>query len=143
MASQTPLSMGFLRQEYWNRLPFPSPSYLPNAGIEPMSPASEADSLPSELSRKLNYSLKWLMLNLVLLPKKTPVLNLNFLLYFMLIPNAYTSFQIKIPSCICKYILTLNIYIYIYICIYIYIILWSYIYNSLFQLDARKQYDLL
>ena len=26
-------------QEYWSRLPFPSPGYLPNPGIEPESPA--------------------------------------------------------------------------------------------------------
>ena len=82
MASQIPLSMGFLRQEYWNRLPFPSPSYLPNAGIEPRSPASEADSLPSELSRKLNYSLKWLMLNLVLLPKENAWFKSKFFVVF-------------------------------------------------------------
>ena len=36
---QTPLSMGFPRQEYWNRLPFPSPGDLPSPRIEPMSPA--------------------------------------------------------------------------------------------------------
>ena len=30
--------MGFLRQEYWSRLPFPSPGDLPNPGIEPISP---------------------------------------------------------------------------------------------------------
>jgi len=31
--------MGFLRQEYWSRLPFPSPGHLPNPGIEPTSPS--------------------------------------------------------------------------------------------------------
>ena len=35
VALQAPLSMGFSRQEYWRRLPFPSPSDLPNPGIEP------------------------------------------------------------------------------------------------------------
>ena len=39
VACQAPLSMGFPRQEYWNRLPFPSPGDLPNPGIEPVSPA--------------------------------------------------------------------------------------------------------
>ena len=34
---QTPPSMGFSRQEYWSRLPFPSPGDLPNPGIEPRS----------------------------------------------------------------------------------------------------------
>ena len=35
-ACQAPLSMVFLRQEYWSRLPFPSPENLPdNPGIDP------------------------------------------------------------------------------------------------------------
>ena len=40
-ACQTPLSMGFARQEYWSGLPFPSPGDLPNPGIEPASPVLE------------------------------------------------------------------------------------------------------
>ena len=52
VAHQAPLSMGFSRQEYWNGLPFPSPANLPDPGIEPRSPALQADSLPSELPRK-------------------------------------------------------------------------------------------
>ena len=40
--------MGFPRQEYWNGLPFPSPGDLPDPGIEPRSPAMQADALPSE-----------------------------------------------------------------------------------------------
>ena len=39
---QAPLSMGFLRQEYWSGLLFPSP------GIKPGSPAMQADSLSTE-----------------------------------------------------------------------------------------------
>ena len=35
---QAPPSMGFLRQEYWNGLPFPSLGDLPNPGIEPWPP---------------------------------------------------------------------------------------------------------
>ena len=31
--------MGFSRQEYWSGFPFPSPSYLPDPGIELLSPA--------------------------------------------------------------------------------------------------------
>ena len=46
---QAPLSMAFSRQEYWNGLPFPSPGDLPYPGIEPGSPALQADSLPTEL----------------------------------------------------------------------------------------------
>ena len=51
-ALQGPLSMEFSRQEYWSGLPSPSPGDLPNPGIEPRSPALQADSLPSEPSVK-------------------------------------------------------------------------------------------
>ena len=37
--TEAPLSMGFPRQEYWSRLPFPSPGDLPNPGLKPGSPA--------------------------------------------------------------------------------------------------------
>ena len=40
--------MEFSRQEYWRGLPFPSPGDLPDPGIEPGSPALQADALPSE-----------------------------------------------------------------------------------------------
>ena len=40
--------MGFSRKEYWSGLPFPSPGDLPDPGIEPGSPALQADSFPSE-----------------------------------------------------------------------------------------------
>ena len=49
VACQVPLSMGLSRQEYWSGLPFPSPGNLPDPGIEPGSPALQADSLSSEL----------------------------------------------------------------------------------------------
>ena len=45
---QASLSMGLSRQEYWSRLPFPSPGDLPDPGLEPRSPALEADTLTSE-----------------------------------------------------------------------------------------------
>ena len=35
---QTPLSLGFSRQEYWSGLPFPSPGDLSNPGFKPASP---------------------------------------------------------------------------------------------------------
>ena len=53
---QAPLSMDFPRQEYWSGLPCPPPEYLPDLGIEPMSPASpalQADSL--QLSHMIWY----------------------------------------------------------------------------------------
>ena len=49
IACQALLFMGFSRQEYWSELPFPSPGNLPNPGIEPRSPALQADSLLTEL----------------------------------------------------------------------------------------------
>ena len=48
VAHQTPLSMGFPMQEYWNGLLFPSPGDLPDPGIEARSPALIADSLLPE-----------------------------------------------------------------------------------------------
>jgi len=39
VAREGPVSMGFSRQEYWNKLPGPPPGTLPNSGIEPGSPA--------------------------------------------------------------------------------------------------------
>ena len=49
IACQAPLFMGFSSQEYWSGLPFPSPGHLPDPGIEPGSPALQADYLPPEL----------------------------------------------------------------------------------------------
>ena len=39
IAHQAPLSMGLCRQEFWSRLPFPSPGDLSDPGIELTSPA--------------------------------------------------------------------------------------------------------
>ena len=47
-ACQAPLSVEFSRQEYWSGWPFPFPGDLPDPGIKPVSPALQADSLPSE-----------------------------------------------------------------------------------------------
>ena len=54
IAYQAPPSMGFSRQECWIGLPFPSPWDLPDPGIEPGSPALQADALPSEPPGKLS-----------------------------------------------------------------------------------------
>ena len=48
VAHQAPPSMGFSRQKYWSGLPFLSPGDLPDPGIEPESPALQADALTSE-----------------------------------------------------------------------------------------------
>ena len=56
--------MEFSRPEYWSGQPFPSPRDLPNPGIEPRSPALQADSLPAKPPGK---------------PKNIGVGNLSFL----------------------------------------------------------------
>ena len=48
VAYQAPPFMGFSRQEYWSGLPFHSPGDLPDPGIEPRSPAFQADASTSE-----------------------------------------------------------------------------------------------
>ena len=48
VAHRAPLSMRILQAKYWNGLPCPPPGDLCNLGIEPRSPALQADSLPSE-----------------------------------------------------------------------------------------------
>ena len=40
--------MELSRPEYWSGEPFPAPGYLPDPGIEPGSPALQADSLPAD-----------------------------------------------------------------------------------------------
>ena len=52
VAYQAPLSMGFSRQEYWSGVAILFSRDLPDPGSEPMSPALQADSLPSEPPRK-------------------------------------------------------------------------------------------
>ena len=42
VAHQALLSMKFSRQEYWNRLPFPTPGDIPDPAIKPEFPASPA-----------------------------------------------------------------------------------------------------
>ena len=48
VADQASPSMEFSRQENWSELPIPAPGDLPDSGIEPGSPALQADVLPSE-----------------------------------------------------------------------------------------------
>ena len=62
VAYQASPSMGFSRQEYWSGLPFPSPGDLLNPGIEPGSPALQADAFTSEPIVRINPALvvQWL-----------------------------------------------------------------------------------
>ena len=61
---------GFSRQEYCSELPFPSPGDLPNPGIQPRSPALQADSLPFETPGKVvlnklpSFSVELLVFNI-------------------------------------------------------------------------------
>ena len=57
VAGHAPLSMEFSRQEYKSGLPFPTTGDLPDPGIQPWSPALQADSLLSEPpgKPKMNY----------------------------------------------------------------------------------------
>ena len=57
VAHQSPLSVGFPREENGSWLPFPSPGDLSDPGIKPRSLALWADALPSEPQGKPNWSL--------------------------------------------------------------------------------------
>ena len=46
------LSVGVPRQEYWSRLPFPSPGDRPDPGIKPVSPAVAGGFFTAEPPRK-------------------------------------------------------------------------------------------
>ena len=61
VAHQAPLSIGFFRQEYWSELLFPSPGQLSHPGIEPRSPALQADSLSSEPPGKRPRFTTWVV----------------------------------------------------------------------------------
>ena len=73
-ARQAPLSMGFPRQEYWSKLPFPSPRVLPYPGMEPTSPALAGEFFTTEppgkprLRQSVNQELKesWNLINWIL-----------------------------------------------------------------------------
>ena len=73
--TQAPPSMEFPRQKYWSGLPFPSPGDLPDPGIEPMSPALQADTLPSEPSGKPNTLITQYSIN-----RRQPERNLKVLM---------------------------------------------------------------
>ena len=52
VAQQTPMSIGFPRQEHWSGFPFPSPVDLPDPGIEPMLPAQAGGFFTTKLPGK-------------------------------------------------------------------------------------------
>ena len=71
---QAPLSVGFFRQEYWSGLPFPSPGDLPNPGVEPGSPALQADALssqpPGKPKRDLWHNIKHTNIRIIGVPEE-------------------------------------------------------------------------
>ena len=62
VAPQAPLSMGFPRQEYWSRLPFPSPGDLPDPGIELTSltsPALVGEFFATSTTSEAHWDTRW------------------------------------------------------------------------------------
>ena len=55
--------MGFSRQEYWSRLPFPSPGDLSNPGAEPTFPASAGRFFTAETPGKTKHIIGTHLLN--------------------------------------------------------------------------------
>ena len=81
VAHQAPLSMGFSRQEYWSRLPFPSPGDLPDPGIEPRSTTLQADALTSEPPGLVHISKMFQILKFVCRSYSKCRCNMNIVLY--------------------------------------------------------------
>ena len=80
VAHPASLFMGFPKQGYWSGLPFPPPGDLPNPGIEPRSPALQAECLPTEppgkpLSPAFFFSPSYL-------PKGSPALPYFFFFFY-------------------------------------------------------------
>ena len=59
VALQSPLSMGFPRQEHWSGLPFPSPGDLPDPGIKTASPELADGFFTTEPPGKLSSKWCW------------------------------------------------------------------------------------
>ena len=66
VAHQAPLSKGFPRQECWSGLPLPSPGDLPNARIEPPSPASGGRFFTTSTTWEARPHSKWPLNGLLL-----------------------------------------------------------------------------
>ena len=85
VARQALLSMGFSRQEYWVRLPFPPLGELPEPGTEPRSPALAGRFFTIWTNRETQYwgcNLDWFLTGLLLLE-----------ISFLLATNNYTKQQ--------------------------------------------------
>ena len=117
-----PLSLGFPKQEYSSGLPFPSPGNLPNPGIELVSPAFQADSLPlnhhgNPLTRfvvvqslghiqlfatpwttahqaSLSFTISWSLLNLMSIESAIPSNHLILYCPLLLLPSIFPSIKV-------------------------------------------------
>ena len=90
VACQAPLSMGFSRQEYWSGLLFPSLGDLPNPGIEPRSPALQADSSLTELRGSPFFFFSYTIFHFQSIPR---------LLWFSLLSAEYCPRQVLPCAC--------------------------------------------
>ena len=84
LACQASLPMEFSRQEYWSGKPFPSLQDLPDSGIEPITPALQADSLPS-----VSWSLLKLMSIESVMPSNHPIIG-----HPLLLPSVFPSIRV-------------------------------------------------
>ena len=82
VACQAPVYMGFSRQEYWSRLPFPSPEDLPAPGMKPGSRALQADSSPLQGITRCSIELPALHRKVLL------VVSFIYSSLYLLIPNS-------------------------------------------------------
>ena len=81
-AHQTPLSMGFSRQEYWSKLPFPYSGDLSNPGIESQCPALQADSFLTSYQGSPYISISIYLNHLALYQKLTKYCFVNYIVNY-------------------------------------------------------------
>ena len=116
IAHQVPPSMEFSRQ-YWGVLPFPSPGESSQPGIEPRSPALQADALTSEPPGKTLIGVassvtKWLLRksnvwHFVINHPGTPLFVIFFLFYLLSFSSLLFFFLLSlfvIPQSLLSYV---------------------------------------
>ena len=105
VAHQAPPSMGFSKQEYWSGLPLPPPGDLPGPGIEPRSPALQADTLTSEPPGKPNGSrIYWLSKHLHFeMTVDTQIQNCQDQTHYPLFSKIFLSWLTYIPGNLAKF----------------------------------------
>ena len=102
VAHQAPLSMGFLRQEYWSGLPFPSPGDLPNPGIKLHLLHWQVDSLPlghlgsSTIKLHVNFHLHGALTPLTLTLFRSQPYNFKSSIYLILDSTAKILTQSRV-----------------------------------------------